>query len=94
MTGFEWDEDKRQRNLEERGVDFRLAALIFENPVLESDDDRNDYGERRIRALGHVDDDYYLAVYTWRGKNRRIISAWKAGKHGEQRYKTLLSGRA
>jgi uncharacterized DUF497 family protein len=48
MTGFEWDEDKRQRNIDERGVDFRLAALIFANRVLESDDQRNDYGERRI----------------------------------------------
>lgn len=91
MSGFEWDEDKRQRNIEERGVDFRLASLIFANPVLESDDDRNGYGERRIRALGHVDDDYYLVVYTWRGENRRIISAWKAGKNGEKRYKALLS---
>jgi uncharacterized DUF497 family protein len=29
MAGFEWDEGKRRRNIEEHGVDFRLAALIF-----------------------------------------------------------------
>lgn len=94
MIGFEWDEDKRQRNIDKRGVDFRLAALIFSNPVLESDDQRNDYGERRILALGHVGDDCYLVGYTWRGNNRRIISAWKVGRHGEKRYRALLSGRA
>lgn len=64
---FEWDESKRQRNLEDHGVDFRDAALIFENPVLEADDERGAYGETRIRALGRVEDDYYLVVYTRRG---------------------------
>jgi uncharacterized DUF497 family protein len=42
MAGFEWDEDKRLRNIDERGVDFRLAALIFDNPVLEARDERGD----------------------------------------------------
>ncbi|PYN21761.1 MAG: hypothetical protein DMD99_18935 [Candidatus Rokuibacteriota bacterium] len=59
---------KRDRNLDERGVDFRDAALIFENAVVEAEDRRSDYGESRVRALGHVDDDYYLVVYSWRGR--------------------------
>jgi uncharacterized DUF497 family protein len=54
---FEWDEEGRRRNLDEHGVDFRDAALIFENPVVEAEDSRSDYGEIRIRALGHVDDE-------------------------------------
>ena len=29
---------------------------------------RSDYGEIRVRALGHLDDDCYLVVYTWRGR--------------------------
>ena len=90
---FEWDEEKRRRNLDEHGVDFRDAALIFENAVVEAEDRRSDYGEIRVRALGHVDDDYYLVVYTWRGDNRRIISAWKVGEDGKKRYQTLLARR-
>lgn len=86
----EWDERKRRRNLEDHGVDFRDAALIFLEPVLEAVDDRNDYGETRIRALGHVVDDYFLVVYTWRGKSRRIISAWKVGDDAERRYRAIL----
>ncbi len=91
--GFEWDEDKRQANLAERGVDFRLAALIFENPVIESEDTREEYGEQRFRALGHAGDEYFLVAFTWRGSRRRIISAWKVGNSGKKRYEAILAGR-
>lgn len=93
MEGFEWDEAKRQFNLSERGVDFRLAAQIFQSPILESVDTREDYGEQRFRALGHVGDEYFLVAYTWRGSLRRIISAWKVGDDGKRRYKAILGGR-
>jgi uncharacterized protein len=91
--GFEWGEQKWRENLAEHGVDFADAALIFEHPVLEAEDTRTDYGEVRIRALGHVGNDYYVVVYTWRGDNRRIISAWKVGEDGKRRYTAILSGR-
>jgi uncharacterized protein len=94
MDGFDWDEEKRQRNLAERGVDFADAAVIFEGDVLEAKDRRNRYGEVRYRALGRVGDDYFLVVYTWRGGNRRIISAWKVGSDGRRRYQAILSRRA
>lgn len=94
MTGSEWDEDKRRRNIEEHGVDFRLAALIFSSPVIEARDDRDDYGEARYRALGHVGDEYLLVAFTWRGDARRIISAWKVGNDGKKRYQAILAGRA
>ncbi|MGQ0445361.1 MAG: hypothetical protein ACT4O2_09620 [Beijerinckiaceae bacterium] len=45
IEGFEWDEDKRQANIAERGVDFRLAAQIFQNTIIESEDTREEYGE-------------------------------------------------
>jgi uncharacterized DUF497 family protein len=94
MDGVEWDHAKQERNLEERGVDFADAALIFEDTVLEERDERKDYGEVRYRALGHVGDEYYLVAYTWRGANRRIISAWKVGEDGRRRYQAILSGGA
>jgi uncharacterized DUF497 family protein len=61
---FEWDEEKRISNIEERGVDFRDAALIFEGPVITKEDTRENYGEQRFRSLGKVDDDYYIVAYT------------------------------
>lgn len=88
---MEWDERKQKGNLARRGVDFADAALIFLNPVLEAEDGRTAYGEKRYRALGHVDKDYFLVAYTWRGENRRIISAWKVGKRGQKRYTAALT---
>lgn len=51
--GFEWDERKREANIQSHGVDFVRAAKMFVNPVLERIDDREDYGEKRLIALGH-----------------------------------------
>ena len=87
----EWGEDKWKENFQKHGVDFADAALIFDNPVIETIDDRKQYGEMRYRALGHVEDDYYIVVYTWRGKDRRIISAWKVGENGKRRYQAILT---
>ena len=88
---FDWDETKRLSNLEERGVDFKDAALIFEGPVIEKEDTRKDYGEQRFRALGKVDDEYYIVAYTLRGSICWIISAWKVGENGKRRYEEILS---
>ena len=34
----DWDETKRLKNIEDHGVDFQDAALIFLNPVLRTID--------------------------------------------------------
>ena len=88
---FEWDEVKRLSNLEERGVDFRDAALIFEGTVIAKEDMRDNYGEQRFRAVGQVDNEYYVVAYTWRGSVLRIIGAWKVDEDGRKRYEEILS---
>ena len=88
---FEWGEVKRLSNLEERGVDFRDAALIFEGTVIAKEDMRENYGEQRFRAVGQVDNEYYVVAYTWRGSVLRIISAWKVDEDGRKRYEEILS---
>jgi uncharacterized protein (DUF4415 family) len=47
---FEWDESKRETNIARHGVDFIDSARVFEGAVLETEDKRRDYGERRYRA--------------------------------------------
>ncbi len=91
---FEWDEKKRLQNIDKHGVDSIRAAMIFDNPVIEEEDDRPGYEETRYMALGHVGDEYYAVAYTWRGKARRLISAWKVGKNGKRRYQAIHAGRA
>lgn len=88
---FSWREEKRLKNIEERGVDFRRAIMIFKNPVVEAIDARKDYGEERWRALGHVDDEYYMVAYTWIGDVRHIITAWKVDDAGRRRYEAILT---
>lgn len=89
---FEWDEAKRATNLRDHGVDFEDAALIFASPVIEADDTRVDYREPRLRALGQVEGEFFMVAYTWRGQNRRIISAWRLDDDSRRRYETILSG--
>lgn len=88
---FEWDEAKRLANLAEHGVDFRAVTAIFDGPVIQAEDDREDYGEVRFRALGEINGIFYVVAYTWRGSNRRIISAWKVDSDGQRRYQAVLA---
>jgi uncharacterized DUF497 family protein len=84
---FEWDEEKNAANLENHGIDFLDAALIFENPTIEAVDDRDDYGELRMIALGLSGETVLLVVYTWRGENIiRIISARRVNRDDTEKY--------
>jgi uncharacterized DUF497 family protein len=86
QTVFEWDEDKSQRSLEERGIDFAFAARIFEGDTAEWEDARQDYGERRVVAIGRVHDLALTVVYTRRGDAVRIISARRASRRERRAY--------
>ena len=83
---FEWDQDKGERNQRERGFGFAFAALIFEGETIEWPDDRRDYGEARVRAIGEVDGLVLYVVFTDRGDVRRIISARLASKKERDRW--------
>jgi uncharacterized DUF497 family protein len=85
---FEWDEAKRQRNLQEHNVDFIDVFPLFDGDTIDRIDDRFDYGESRIRSLGQIDGRIYVVIYTWRGENRRIISARKANAREQREYRS------
>jgi uncharacterized DUF497 family protein len=77
---FEWDPAKSDRNRHERGFDFATAALIFDGPVQTAVDERRDYGEERVIAIGEIAGEVIVVVYTDRGQIRRIISARRANR--------------
>ena len=83
---FEWDENKRLLNLGKHGIDFVAAKEIWEGPVLEAPSNQNHHGEERLLAIGRVNDRCITVVYTWRGENRRLISARKARTHEQEAY--------
>ena len=65
---FEWDPEKSQANLTDRGFDFEFATLIFDGPTLETQDRRQEYREIRIVAAGLVEDIALTVVYTDRSR--------------------------
>lgn len=87
---FEWDEDKRQDVIRERGVDLLKAARIFEGFTLTMQDTREDYGEPRYISLGLVSDVPYIVVHTPRDNRTRLITAWKGGQNDYKKYKDSL----
>ncbi|HUC62496.1 MAG TPA: BrnT family toxin [Alphaproteobacteria bacterium] len=83
---FAWDPGKYRGNLRRHGISLRDAARIFEGPTLERVDDRFDYGEVRVYAIGLVNGIEISVVYTDRGDVRRLIAAWRAEPHERRAY--------
>jgi len=69
-----FDEEKRLKTLQERGLDFRDASKVFAGAWLVIQDDRFEYGEERFISYGELDGRPVAMVWTWRGDTRRIIS--------------------
>ena len=83
MTKFEWDESKRLRTLRERGLDFRIADLVFDGrPILEFRSDR--LNEVRTVTIADIDTKLIALVWTTRGDAKRVISVRRA-RNGEER---------
>lgn len=87
---FEWDDAKSEANLRERGFGFAYASLIFDRPTVEWEDQRREYGEQRICALGQVEKNVLFVVYTWRSDVRRIISARPAKRRERDAYRKAI----
>jgi uncharacterized DUF497 family protein len=77
---FGWDPAKAEKVRSERGFGFDTAIRIFTGRTLEWEDARQDYGEKRMVAVGCFDDRFYTVVYTDRGDLRWIITAWLSNR--------------
>jgi uncharacterized DUF497 family protein len=85
---FEWDEIKSERTRRERGVGFDAAIGIFEGRVVQWEDERRDWGEIRIVAVGVANGRFLTVVYTDRGERRRIISARVSRETERERWRS------
>jgi uncharacterized protein len=80
---FEWDEDKRQRNLAKHKLDFVAVRLVFDGRATITA--RSDYPvEARNVTTAMIDGKFYTVVWTWRDEVRRIIS-FRRARDGEER---------
>ena len=90
---YSWNEKKNRENSRWHGVAFEDAVRIFEGPTLEKIDDRFDYGEVRVYAIGIVNGFEITIIYTDRSEDeRRIISAWRAQPHERRAYWQSIKG--
>jgi len=83
---FVWDEKKNRSNISKHGYDFRDVKRIFSDEIVEIEDTRNDYGERRLKAIGILREKEVLVVYTVREDKIRIISARRAHDNERKAY--------
>ena len=75
-----YDPATNARNIQDRKLSFeRVEDFDFGTAVFKIDD-RHDYGEVRVRALGFLDGKLHLLVFTERGEDLRVISLRKANR--------------
>ncbi len=80
---FVWDEAKRLKNLKDHGLDFLDVYSVFEGRTVTVEDDRFDYGERRLFTLGFLGAVPVSIVHTETDKQIRLISFRQATRHEE-----------
>lgn len=87
---FEWDENKEKINIKKHGIDFRSAALVFQddNRLELADIEHSTVDEERFISIGMINERLALVtvVHTDRNDAIRIISARYATKQEEEWY--------
>ena len=78
-TILEWNEEKRQKNIKERGLDILvIAPLVFADPnVVIEQDERWNYGEERFRAFSIVEGERICLCFTPRNEKIHLITVFK-----------------
>ena len=80
-----YDPTKRQKTLDERGLDFEDAPDVFAGLTFEIEDTRQDYGETRMICFGYLAKRMVVVGYTPRGTTRHIFSMRKANEREQAR---------
>ncbi|WP_323016220.1 BrnT family toxin [Castellaniella sp.] len=83
---IEFDPEKRDKTLTERGLDFARADEVFAGRHFTLEDTRENYSEPRYITVGKLDNRMVVTVWTPRDEARRIISMRKANEREQTRY--------
>jgi uncharacterized DUF497 family protein len=76
---FSWDSEKRESNIQTRGLDFvMLADFVLADPnVVIREDNRQDYDEARFLAYAMVEETRLCLCFTPRGDKIHLITIFK-----------------
>ncbi|HME25775.1 MAG TPA: BrnT family toxin [Acetobacteraceae bacterium] len=75
-----FDPAKNATNIATRGLSSERVAEFGWSEALLVDDNRRDYGERRVRVFALLDGRLHIAVITPRGEDVRVISLRRASQ--------------
>lgn len=88
---YEWDEQKRQRTIKERALDFADADLFFDGrPILTQQSVRG--GEERHKTTAIFAGKYITLIWVWRNEAVRIISVRRAHAKEIRAHRKLYNG--
>lgn len=81
-----FDPAKNARNIRERNLSFERAAEFKFETAAQFEDTRHDYGERRLVALGYVDERLHALCFTEIVGGIRVISFRRANRREVRKY--------
>lgn len=90
---IEFDPSKSEKNRIERGLPFGLVEYFEWETAIYIVDNRFNYGEDRIRALGFIGTRIHALVFTPIPGGVRIISLRKANTREVMRYEKEIKSR-
>ena len=84
--GFEWDDEKAEKNFRKHAVTFGEAATVFDDPLTATipDEDHSDDEDRFLTVGMSAQGRVLIVSHTDRDGNIRIISA-RAASAGERK---------
>jgi uncharacterized DUF497 family protein len=81
-----FDEDKRISNIAKHGIDLADCESVFDWPMVTIEDDREDYGEQRLKSLGWFNARVVAVIWTDREEGPHLISCRYGDKHETNDY--------
>lgn len=91
LSGFEWDEGNRDKNLKHRVHGWECEQIFFNEPLVILEDPKHSVSENRFAAFSHTDAGRRLVVvYTMRSGRVRVISARDMSKKERKFYESYL----
>jgi uncharacterized DUF497 family protein len=91
---IEFDPAKDASNMRLRGISLARAETLLQGFVVDKVDDRRDYGETRVVAVGEIEGREFVCVYTHRGETYRVISLRPAKRRERNVYQKAKAAAA
>jgi uncharacterized protein len=85
-----FDPVKRAIALQDRGVDFLDAALVFNEPSITTEDVRFEYPERRFLTYGLINGRLMVVVWTPIEDGIRVISMRKCNEREQETFRNRM----